>query len=299
MCIVRNVQPTPRLRCPIDQWTSDENSPWILPSIERDVLKTAQGTHHKNAQCESEIASHYVEIINKPFVRKKIVQYLSDCMKCSGPDIDPADMYIEGLKVQAAQLGIHEVLEGDTGFVEVLPHLEEEKVMGKGKRPTKQAGGPQTRTKGPVKKQPEHLSKLKNIKQELKEKQVMEEQLAQLKEQRRKKLEEYKQKMKQKGKSTSSTTSKSVSSTKENKDLSIEEQKRNSLKEKKVEEIKQEKPPIGIKKGAEHKEEVSRLNKSEFNKIFQRKVKNRNTSCLLYTSPSPRDLSTSRMPSSA
>ena len=51
-------------------------------------------------------------------------------------------------------------------------------------------------------------------------------------------------------------------------------------------------------KGLKSRDSYSGVKTSLFKKVFKIKQKKR-SSCLLYTSPSPRDLSTSRMPSSA
>ncbi len=159
-------------------------------------------------------------------------------------------MHIESLKEQAAQLGITEVLRPGLAAPSALPPEKDEESHEEAKKRKKSR---QTDRKKEIRKGAE---KYRNLKQSLKEKQRMEEQLNALKQERQRKLEAFKLKMRAKkataaGRNASLQT-KSVRSEKTNSTaVSTEEDKG--------------KPPVRKPSGGEDRP-VKRLNQSEFNK---------------------------------
>jgi len=194
-------------------------------------------------------------------------------------------MHIDSLKEQAAQLGILEVIQTNPVTELAAPTLEpEEKKSGKNDKKGAQRKSLKGSTANP--KEKEGATKYKKLKKDIKEKQKMEDQLNSLKEERKAKLEAFKSKM-QKKKNKQITTSASVS-TDISSAPSVPSEHKASLKEPKkgLENEPEQKVDPKLGKPPKYKnpkneiggEPVHRLNHSEFNKIFQRKVKNRNTS---------------------
>eukprot|EP01022_Parablepharisma_sp_SALTPOND_P020503 TRINITY_DN374_c0_g1_i1.p1 TRINITY_DN374_c0_g1~~TRINITY_DN374_c0_g1_i1.p1 ORF type:complete len:878 (+),score=169.96 TRINITY_DN374_c0_g1_i1:2421-5054(+) len=229
-----------------------------------------------------------LDLVNKPFIRKKVVQYLNECINTPPEQLDPSDvddvvfvvpikqMHVDSLKEQAAQLGIVEVLKQSPRAELPPPEVEERK--------GRQAGGEKhgVQKKTTNKKPEEGEVKYKQLKKVIKEKQKMEDQLKQLKDERKRKLEEFKQKMKNKkikGKPVKVETS-TAGSTEVSSEVSKLKESKKSIAEPETNESKVE-PKVGKPpkyKNPKADPTIHRLNHSEFNKIFQRKVKNRNTS---------------------
>ncbi len=187
------------------------------------------------------------------------------------------------MKEQAALLGITEVL-ADNNPAPSLPEAEEKAAPAAGKE-RRQSGG-QQRAKG------RKEEKYRNIKSQLKEKLKLEEQLKQLKDERQRKLEEFKQKMRSRKKASKEEVkgkrkageSKVHEKSAQPKEAEVAAEAQEVEVELEVEEDKKKRPEA--KRPPKYKnpkvdgegKPLHRLNQSEFNRIFQRKVKNRNTS---------------------
>eukprot|EP01022_Parablepharisma_sp_SALTPOND_P014892 TRINITY_DN207_c0_g1_i1.p1 TRINITY_DN207_c0_g1~~TRINITY_DN207_c0_g1_i1.p1 ORF type:complete len:547 (-),score=139.83 TRINITY_DN207_c0_g1_i1:1346-2986(-) len=225
-----------------------------------------------------------VEIIQKPFIRKKVVEYLNECINMSQQPLDPTvvddvqrvqqpiQMYVEGLKEQAAQLGIVEVLNQSTSVPFPIIKKEEGKALGSTEKNKKQSGDASKKVED--KKKP--VEKYKGLKAKLKEKQKMEENLAALKKERKRRLEEFKLKLKKNVKKHETPIK---SREKINESIDKKSKPTESIKEE--QDTKIGKPPVHNKKSIKTELEEKpyhRLNNAEFNKVFQRKMKHRNTS---------------------
>jgi len=173
-------------------------------------------------------------------------------------------MHIDNLKEQAAQLGITEVL-GQSPSGEMLISKDGDK---KGKKvPKKGAEETKKTTKSGdkykmLKKDVKERKKM--LKKDIKERKKMEKELQELSGEISNMVNDFKQKMIKKAQLKSTSKIESSTDTIRTKDT------------KKRPETEIGKPPKP--KVTEATEPVHRLNQSEFNKVFNRKVKNRNTS---------------------
>eukprot|EP00826_Nyctotherus_ovalis_P030011 TRINITY_DN2381_c0_g7_i1.p1 TRINITY_DN2381_c0_g7~~TRINITY_DN2381_c0_g7_i1.p1 ORF type:complete len:490 (+),score=212.93 TRINITY_DN2381_c0_g7_i1:1039-2508(+) len=174
-------------------------------------------------------------------------------------------MHIDSLKEQAAQLGITEVLEQNPGGDGMISRDTEESKR-KGRKDAPRKRGAEGSKKGVATGE-----KLKMLKKNVKERKKMEKQLQQLNDERSKMMDEFTQKLIKKGKLKAPaktfaepiTASSDASKAKDSKKPETDSQTGKPPKQKSSETVA---------------EPVHRLNHSEFNKVFNRKLKNRNTS---------------------